>query len=214
MQLKYESDFFDRLSTRLLQTLPAATAHEPLRAIPIGSKLPDFKHALPPKPGSVMILLFEDNGHIRFPLIKRPEYTGAHSGQVSFPGGKAEDGEDPIDTALRECEEEIGVNGKDIHILGRLSEFYVVPSNFMVTPVVARIDYPPIFQPDPHEVAKVMFGNLHDLLQADAVKVRDIVAAGTFQMRAPHFEVEGEVVWGATAMILNELREVLRELLF
>jgi 8-oxo-dGTP pyrophosphatase MutT (NUDIX family) len=72
-----------------------------MRATPIGDLLPDFKHALPPKPGSVLILLYEENGLIRFPLIKRPTYSGAHSGQVSLPGGKAESGETFVETALR-----------------------------------------------------------------------------------------------------------------
>ena len=131
-------ELIDRLKERLLDPLPGDSAHTPMRAIPIGDLTPRFDHSLPPKPGGVLILLYEDDaGLIRFPLIKRQEYTGAHSGQVSLPGGKAEQGEDPIFTALRECEEEIGVDRNSLVVLGRLTNFFVIPSNFIITPVVA-----------------------------------------------------------------------------
>jgi 8-oxo-dGTP pyrophosphatase MutT (NUDIX family) len=156
-------------------------------------------------------LLHEDNG-IRFPLIKRPSYLGAHSDQVSLPGGKADPDEDPIQTALRETEEEVGVKRETIRVLGTLSKFYVIPSNFMVTPVVAMV-HQPVFKPDAHEVAKILFGDLEGLLREDAVKTKEILAAGTYRMMAPHFEFENEIVWGATAMMLNEFRTVLNELL-
>src|SRR5262245_53281156 len=90
------------LIERLKLRLPGATAHEPMRAAPIGSVIPDFRHKITPKPGGVLILLYEKEGRVMFPLIKRQEYPGAHSGQVSLPGGKAEAGETMIETALRE----------------------------------------------------------------------------------------------------------------
>src|SRR5688572_23823174 len=93
-----------RLKERLLDPLPGDSAHAPMRALPIGDLTPRFDHSLPPKPGGDLILLYEDeDGLIRFPVIKRQEYLGAHSGQVSLPGGKAEEGEDPILAALRGC---------------------------------------------------------------------------------------------------------------
>src|SRR6478609_11481933 len=91
-----------KLSTRLTQPLLGSAAHEPMRANPVGPVRPKFEHQLPPKPGSVLILLYEDGRKIKFPLIKRPEYPGAHSGQISLPGGKAEPGENYLQTALRE----------------------------------------------------------------------------------------------------------------
>jgi 8-oxo-dGTP pyrophosphatase MutT (NUDIX family) len=205
------ADLIHKLSQRLQLALPSALAHDPLRAIPVGNVVPKFEHKVPPKPGSVLILLYEDQGQIKFPLIKRPEYLGAHSGQVSLPGGKAEAGEDPIETALREGKEEIGITPETIHVIGRLSEFYVIPSNFLVTPVVAYVDYFPQFIPDIHEVARILRGDLADLMKDDAIKTKEIVAAGQYRMQAPHFEIEGEIVWGATAMMLNELRLVLKE---
>src|SRR6478735_6843364 len=117
----------EKLSIRLTQPLLGSIAHEPMRANPVGSLRPKFEHQLPPKPGSVLILLYENEGKIKFPLIKRPEYPGAHSGQISLPGGKAESGENYFQTALREGEEEIGIRSAEIKIIGRLTEFFVIP---------------------------------------------------------------------------------------
>ena len=208
------SRLIQNLSSRLTDALPSALAHDALRAIPIGTNLPKFEHKRPPRPGSVLILLYEKEGRILFPLIKRNEYKGAHSGQVSFPGGKAEAGEDAIETALREAEEEIGINPKTVSVVGRLSEFYVIPSNFLVTPVVASTSITPEFRPDPYEVQRILHADLADIVRDDAVKTKEIIAGGSFRLNAPHFEIEQEIVWGATAMMLNELRLVIQEIGF
>src|SRR5687767_11579549 len=102
------NDLCRKLAERLELPLPGKDAHELFRATPVGDVKPLFDHAHPPRPGGVLILLYEDNSLIKFPLIKRAEYLGAHSGQISLPGGKAEEGEEAIQTAMRECEEEIG----------------------------------------------------------------------------------------------------------
>ncbi|HEU5290534.1 MAG TPA: CoA pyrophosphatase [Cyclobacteriaceae bacterium] len=193
------------------QPLPGSAVHNMLRAKPIGQLLPRFEHKLPPKLGSVLILLFEENGILKFPLIKRPTYTGAHSGQISLPGGKVEKDEDVFAAALRETEEEIGVNRNDIEIIGKLSEFNVLPSNFLVTPVVAFTDGVPTFIPDKHEVERVIQADLLDFLREDAIRESEILAAGLYRMMAPHFLIEDEIVWGATAMMLNEFRSICRD---
>ncbi len=202
----------DQLTKRLRLPLPGSAAHEPLRATPLGELRPKFEHKLPPKPGSVLILLYEDNGQIKFPLTKRPDYNGTHSGQVSLPGGKAEPEEDYIQTALRETEEEIGVAKSKIKVIGRLSDFFVIPSNYMITPVVGFSESKPEFIPQESEVVKILTGNLDDLLRDDAIQVKEILAAKTYRIMAPHFLIENEVVWGATAMMLNELRLVIRQM--
>ncbi|HEY8934336.1 MAG TPA: CoA pyrophosphatase [Cyclobacteriaceae bacterium] len=200
------------LKERLKYPLPGALAHEPMRATPVdGSKL-DFKHKLPPRPGSVLILLYEENGVLKFPLIKRPVYSGAHSGQISLPGGKAEEGEDSILTALREGEEEIGINKAHVEVLGSLSEFFVIPSNFIVTPVIGIVRYTPVFVPDSFEVERILNADVSDLLRDSSIMQKEILAAGKYAMMAPHFVIENEIVWGATAMMLNEFRYVLMEI--
>ena len=199
------------LDKRLKDPLPGTAAHELLRARPVSGAFPDFGHKLPPKPGSVLILLYEENGVIKLPLTKRATYKGAHSAQISFPGGKAEAGENTIQTALREAEEEIGVHQPDVKVIGQLSDFNVVPSNFLVTPIVGALEYVPVFKPDPREVDKIIHAELTELLRDDAVYEEEILAAGVYPMIAPHFLIEKEIVWGATAMMLNEFRMVLRE---
>ena len=200
------------LSERLRQPLPGSRAHEPLRAVPIGTFKPKFEHSTPPKPGSVLILLYRNGDRINFPLTIRPDYLGTHGGQISFPGGKAEEGEDAIETALREGEEEIGIDRKDIKVIGTLTEFFVIPSHFKVTPVIAFTEKRPAFIADPIEVVRIIEGNLDDLIKEDAIRTKEILAAKLYPMMAPLFEIEEEVVWGATAMMLNEFRMVIQSL--
>jgi 8-oxo-dGTP pyrophosphatase MutT (NUDIX family) len=207
------SSLQNQLEQRLQLPLPGPLAHEPLRATPTGLIKPKFDHSLPPKPGSVMILLYPEGEHVKFPLTKRHEYLGAHSGQVSLPGGKAEPGEGSIDTALRETEEEIGVQSHQIKVIGQLSQFFVMPSNFMVIPVIGILEQRPTYRAQESEVMKIIEGNLTDLIRPDAVRTKEIVAAKMYPMLAPHFEIEGEVVWGATAMMLNELRMIVKEIM-
>lgn len=199
----------EKLKERLAMPLPGESAHDIFRATPVGEVRPVFEHLTPPRPGGVIILLYEDAG-VKFPLIKRPEYVGPHGGQVSLPGGKAEPGEDAVETALRECEEEIGVRPDQVDVLGKLSDFFVIPSNFLVTPIIAALPGRPVFRPDPYEVSRILEASVHELVVHTSIKEKEILAAGRYRMKAPHFEIENEVVWGATAMILSEFREVLR----
>lgn len=203
---------YQALRNRLTLPLPGELAHNLMRAEPVGAIKPKFEHKLPPRPGSVMILLYPDGNDVLFPLTKRPDYLGTHGGQISLPGGKAEAGETLIETALRETEEEIGIKPESIEVLGTLSNFFVIPSNFMVTPVVGMLQGEPLFKPDPKEVVRVLKGSVNQLLESEAIRTKEILAAKLFPMRAPHFEIEQEVVWGATAMILNEFRTILKEL--
>lgn len=203
----------DRLTIRLTRPLPGAVAHEPMRARPVGNLIPKFDLSSPPKLGGVMILLYPFHNSIKFPLTKRADYPGAHSGQISLPGGKAEPGENILETALRECEEETGVPRKSIEIIGRLTDFHVLPSNFLVSPVIGVTWNKPLFNPDPVEVVRILEADVFDLTRRDSIKEKEILAANRYQMQAPHFEVEGEIVWGATAMMLNEFRMVVNEVL-
>lgn len=213
MQILSDLDLLaEKLRARLALPLPGNDAHAPLRATPVGSVNPRFDHKVAPKPGSVLILLYPDNDQILFPLIKRPDYLGAHSGQISLPGGKAEPGEDYIQAALREGEEEVGIRKESVNVIGRLSDFFVIPSNFLVVPVIGYVNHKPLFVPDPVEVAKIISGDINMLMHEEAVKEKEILAAGKYRMKAPHFEIEEEVVWGATAMMLNEFRMVLKSI--
>jgi 8-oxo-dGTP pyrophosphatase MutT (NUDIX family) len=210
--MKTLSTLIDHLATRLVQPLPGKEAHTTMRAHSVGSVIPNFTHKLPPKPGSVLIVLYEENGVLKFPLIKRPEYVGAHSGQISLPGGKAEAGETVIETALREGEEEIGLAQSQVQVVGTLSPFFVIPSNFLVTPVIGYTTQVPSLKADAHEVERIITMDIDTLVATNAIHEKEILAAGRFAMRAPHFLVDGEIVWGATAMMLNEFRVLLQEI--
>lgn len=202
------------LEARLAEKLPASLAHEGMRAMRTNGQPVEFKHSVPPRPGSILLLLYPGaDGAIQFPLIKRPYYTGTHSGQVSFPGGKAEEGENAVQTALRETEEEIGVPRTGVNVIGRLSDFFVIPSNFMVTPIVGYVDHRPEFVPDKIEVVRVLEGDIRSLLPEESIHVSEIVVAKTYKLNAPHFLIDNEIVWGATAMMLNEFRFILKEII-
>lgn len=205
-------ELIEKLSERLMGNLPGAWAHDRMRAVPVGLFKPIFEHKQPPRPGSVLILLYPHEDRVFFPLTQRPQYLGTHSGQVSLPGGKSELGEDAITTAIRESEEEIGIVGSEVKVIGKLSDFFVIPSNFMVTPVIGFLKSKPNFVADPVEVEKIIYGSLEHLVSEEAIQTKEILAAGKYPLLAPHFEIEGQLVWGATAMMLNELREILKSL--
>ncbi|MEO5977644.1 MAG: CoA pyrophosphatase, partial [Chryseolinea sp.] len=198
------------LQERLSRPLPAGAAHELMRATAVGNVRPKFDHTNPPRTGSVLVLLYQDGNDIRFPLIRRQEYAGAHSGQISLPGGKSEGNETSSETALREAEEEVGVKRDLPTVVGVLSNFLVIPSNFMITPVIATVSSVPTFKADPYEVAGIISGSIASLLDATAIH-REEIFAGQYKMMAPHFKIDGAIVWGATAMMLNELRVVLED---
>lgn len=165
--------------------------------------------------GGVLIALFNDGDAIRTVLMKRPDYAGTHSGQVSFPGGKHEPGDaDIIATALREAFEEVAIPNDDVRVIGQLTELYIPPSNFLVHPVLGVLDKVPELVPDQHEVERILLPDLAHFLRDDLIRQTAVPIQGNFRVDAPYYDVEGHVVWGATAMILSELAQVLREVGF
>ena len=205
------TEFVGELRKALENPLPGMEAH--LKVAPfIRRKSKDF---LTPqenaRKGGVLILLYEDDEkNIRFPLIERSTYDGAHSGQISLPGGKMEEGETLIETALRETEEEIGFPLQSVRVVGLLSKIYVTVSNFSVQPVLAYTGEKPRFIPEPHEVERLIEAKLADLVDVNRVKKKEIKTALGFSVVSPYFDLEENVVWGATAMILSELVEIIQ----
>ena len=202
----------DRLRNRLAQDLPGKDAH--LRMAPQPVDLRRFD-PIPPanhRKSSVLILLYPQGNSVFFPLIKRPVYAGVHSGQVSLPGGKMEpDDHDVVYTALREAKEEIGADPQRLTVLGKLTDLYIPPSNFLVTPIVASTWEKPALIPQEREVSRIIIQDFRELLQADLVKHRVLELGGGLRLNTPFFELDGEMVWGATAMILSELVLLFRE---
>lgn len=198
------------LSHRLSEPLPGLDPGKAMSARLLNGESLDFRYKTPPRQGSVLILVYPDNGQVRFPLIQRPEYIGVHSGQMALPGGKREPNEDEIQTALRETEEEIGVPMADIKVLGRLTSFFVFASNFQIQPVVAMAPKKPTFIPQEEEVAEIVSADVRHLLDDAYVKEKVIEARADVKLRAPYFDLEGKMVWGATAMMLAEFKAILQ----
>jgi 8-oxo-dGTP pyrophosphatase MutT (NUDIX family) len=160
----------------------------------------------------VLILLYPADQKLKTALILRPTYDGVHSGQVSFPGGRVEPQDDSlIATALRESFEEVGILPDSVRILGTLSELYIPPSNFLVLPILGFTGSRPDFRADPGEVAEIIETDLEFLFD-DNYSKETILNLRGYTINAPYFDVGGHIVWGATAMILSELKEVIGSL--
>lgn len=201
------------LRHRLGLPLPGQDAQFRMAHIERQLNLSRFKTPSDARQSSVMILLYEDGGRIKIPLILRPGDSGIHSGQISFPGGKYEDTDlDFATTALRETEEEIGVSKSSIEILGKLTQLYIPPSNFLVHPHVGALQFAPNFIPQKNEVEKIIPLDLEFLMDEEKVKEKEIRLSSGQLIRTPYYSVEGETVWGATAMILSELKSLLYEI--
>lgn len=205
---------FDRLiellQQRLTEPLPGKQAHLKMAPKPVDMRR--FETDLPEnhRKSGVLILFFPDGKDSIFPLIKRPEYAGFHSGQIAFPGGKMEpEDENIIQTSLREAQEEVGIDRRDVQVLGKLSDLYIPTSNFLVSPIVGFMEKRPNLIPEEKEVSRIIQTDLGFLFRPEVRKQKDLEFGLNLKLNTPYFEIEGEVVWGATAMILSELIEML-----
>lgn len=170
-------------------------------------KIPDN-----PRKGAVLILLYETNNTLRFPLIIRPLYDGVHSGQISLPGGSYEEGDGSLEyTSVRETEEETGVSGVNIEIIGCLSDLYIPPSNFLVKPFIGIHETKPVFIPHSREVARIVEMDVEKIMDETLIREKQIQMSNGISVTSPYYDIDGLVVWGATAMILSELKSILFE---
>ena len=206
--------FTSRLYQLLTGDLPGMLAHQVMAPVTRPLKAFDLTDYPDAKVAAVMILLYPKQDNIFLALIKRPYYSGVHSGQVSFPGGKSEDSDvDYQFTALRETEEEIGVKASLIQVIGQLSNVYIPPSNFFVFPFVGYLEHSPQFLPDANEVEYMIEFPVHTLLDPTIKSTVKIYRPeATFE--APCYLINGHTVWGATAIILSEFEFLLKQMEF
>jgi 8-oxo-dGTP pyrophosphatase MutT (NUDIX family) len=169
-----------------------------------------YYQAPPPdaRAAAVLVLLYPHRGQWHLPLTLRPTCLPEHAGQISLPGGALEPGETAGQAALREFREELGGEGGDIELLGRLSAVYVHASNFVVTPWVAAADRRPLFTPNPSEVEALIEVPLAHLLDPANFGSHSRQHEGQ-PYTAPHFTWQSHRIWGATCAILGELVAVL-----
>lgn len=166
-----------------------------------------------PRQSAVMALFYPDEDNQTYlVLILRKTYKGVHSAQIGFPGGKVE--EDDVDleyTARRETEEEIGVPAQDITVFKTMTQAYIPPSNFYVQPFLGYCETMPEYILQESEVEDIILVDVDDFLSEEALIEETLSTSYATNISVPAFLLNGHVVWGATAMMLNEIKTLLNQ---
>jgi 8-oxo-dGTP pyrophosphatase MutT (NUDIX family) len=206
--------FQDYLKRRLQEPLPGRKAQMKMMPEPV-----DSETAVPSKsidssghPSGVLIPIYPDgNQNLNVILTLRTDSI-RHAGQISFPGGRSEDSESIIGTALRETHEEIGIEADEIDVAGSLTPFYLYRTNNRITPIVGFLNHKPIMQRNPNEVAEIITVKLDTLLSDEKVeKERWDLSDNSFYV--PYWSFHRVPLWGATAMMMSEFLELYKEFL-
>ena len=211
------------LQEALKLELPAARAHVNLAPVDRVEGLVTRIWPKNAKLSAVTFLLFIADDDLNLLVMKRTEDNSVHSGQISFPGGK----KDPQDkdlkgTAIREFFEETGVQLVEDNYLGRLSDLYIPPSNFIVQPFIAFLPKLPKLKPNDSEVKALHIISLKELFSSKALKKEEVVlrqrGKQSYTIKAPCYKIEASLslskelcIWGATAMMIRELQVVVEE---
>lgn len=195
-------------------SLPATESH--LKMSPVERRLQLINHNYDleaAKSAAVMMLVYPENEVAMIAFIVRNSYKGVHSSQIAFPGGKVEAGETVLEAALRETQEEIGVNPEQINVVCSFSSVFIPPSNFNVFPFLGFSSSHLQFTPDPREVASMAVFPLNEILSDANISMQSVVASYATNIVVPVFHIQKTVIWGATAMMLQELKDVLKSII-
>ncbi len=200
-----------QIKLKAAQHLPGIDAHKYL--VP-ENRLYDkdyLKHLSNYKHSAVFALMFYENNNVYLLLTQRHNYKGSHGGQISFPGGKKENQDQSLlNTAYRETLEETGIKSNDIELITALSPLYIPVSNFYVQPFLGYLPNIPNLKIDTHEVASVLRFPINNFLKPDAIVSKQIEVANGLKIRIPAFELDDKIIWGATAMIMNEIAHLVK----
>ena len=168
-----------------------------------------------PKQAAVMAVFYPGlQEETRFVLILRKTYKGVHSNQVGFPGGRVEEQDDDLmQTALRETEEEVGIPRREVTVLRELTRLYIPPSNFWVQPYMGLMERTPLLVPQEEEVESVLEIDIDEFLSDSCLTTQTLSTSYAKNIKVPAFLLHGHVVWGATAMMLSEMKDILKKML-
>lgn len=191
--------------------LPANIAHLKMAPLERVRLLEEATHLYPDsRKAAVMMLFYPKNSETHLVLIVRNSYPGVHSSQIAFPGGKSEESDRNFEeTALRETHEEIGISPEKIQVIKAFSELYIPPSNFLVYPFLGISNTELQFTIQEEEVAEIIELPLATLLDDSIISTTTIDTSYAKSMKVPAFQIGEHTVWGATAMMLSELKDVL-----
>jgi 8-oxo-dGTP pyrophosphatase MutT (NUDIX family) len=197
----------DRLRARLTEPLPGLDAQRLMAPVPRTGWRPAELPAQARR-AAALALLYPWNGEAHLALTLRSAHLPNHGGQVSLPGGAVEPDESIEATAIREAVEEVGIDPAAVEILGRLTPLHIPVSGFVLHPVVGTAGVRPTFIPSAHEVARVIDVPLAVLCDPLTIRLRQRLHEGR-HYEIPYFMIDGDVVWGATAMVLSEFLTLL-----
>ncbi len=206
--------YAQQLSRMLCNGLPGIAVQELMAPSNRQELIVLNNHGKTARTSSVLIILFpNESGELCTIFTKRVEYKGVHSGQISFPGGKSEPHDQSLlHTALRETSEEIGIQIEEKNILGRLTDLFVPPSNFIISPFVAFLDEPPLTKPDPTEVAEIFSVPVSHCLAPESTIQQSHKTSFGQDIPVPGYLYKNYFIWGATAMIYSELLWVIGQI--
>lgn len=206
------TEFKEYIPKILKQQLPAENAHLLMAPAERRTSLsPEFYMANNPKISAVMMLFYPKSDVTHLVLTRRNEYKGVHSAQISFPGGKAEKADKNLaETALRETYEEIGVPPEAIEVVMPFSKLYIPPSNFLVSPFMGLAKEQPVFTANPYEVKELIEVPLEVLMDESVISQVEMKTSYAEKITVPAFRINENIVWGATAMMLSELKETIK----
>ena len=206
------TEFINFVPKIVTQALPGVAAHIKMAPFERVSTLQQESYSkYSPRQSAVMMLFYAKDGEATLILIKRNTYPGIHSAQISFPGGKTESYDNSLQaTALRETWEEIGVLQTDIDVVMAFTQIYIPPSNFLVAPFLGIAASELHFKPNADEVTELVELPLSVLLDDSTVIHTPMQTSYSQSSSVPAFKVGEHIIWGATAMILSELKETIK----